>query len=141
MYMIDIKKHLGMNLCILLFVAFIAVLVYTIYNRRDLISIQDNKEKENFEYYANSKPSFTMYYADWCPHCVDAKPHFKKLMGSSWKGKVALKMVDCEKEPELAKREKIEGYPTIKFVKNGEESIFEGPRTYAGFESFLQKNL
>ena len=23
-----------------------------------------------------------MYYANWCPHCLDAKPHFKSLMES-----------------------------------------------------------
>ena len=87
--MIDIKKNLGFNICIGLFVLFLIVLGYTVINKDELINIQEKGEKNIREYYSNSKPSFTMYYAEWCPHCVDAKPHFIKLMNSKWKSKVS----------------------------------------------------
>ena len=88
--MIDIKKNLGFNICVVLFVLFLIVLGYTIFNKDELINIQENREKSLREYYSNSKPKFTMYYAEWCPHCVDAKPHFKKLMNSNWKNKLSI---------------------------------------------------
>ena len=30
----------------------------------------------------NDRGTFTMYYADWCPHCQNVKPLFKEFMGS-----------------------------------------------------------
>ena len=45
--MIDIKKNLGFNICVVLFVLFLIVLGYTIFNRDDLLNIQENKESHN----------------------------------------------------------------------------------------------
>lgn len=139
--MINIKKNLGLNICIVLFVVFLIVLGYTILNKDDLINIQETKQKNIREYYSNNTSSFTMYYADWCPHCVDTKPHFKKLMDSTWKNKVSINMVDCEKDKKTAEAEGIEGFPTIKFVKNNKQVMYEGERTYSGFNTFLKENV
>jgi thiol-disulfide isomerase/thioredoxin len=62
---------------------------------------------------------------DWCPHCKTAKPVFdeveKELNGRPINDYVVtFKTVDCEAEPDMADKFKVEGYPTIKLVKNGE---------------------
>jgi len=66
-----------------------------------------------------------LFKVDWCPHCKTAKPVFdeveKELNGRPINGyTVSFKTVDCESEPDMADKFKVEGYPTIKLIKNGE---------------------
>ena len=66
-----------------------------------------------------------LFKVDWCPHCKKAKPVFdeveKELKGRPINGYVvSFKTVDCEAEPDMADKFKVEGYPTIKLVKDGE---------------------
>jgi thiol-disulfide isomerase/thioredoxin len=58
-----------------------------------------------------------LFKVDWCPHCKSAKPIFDDVE-KELKGKPI--NVDCEAEPDMADKFKIEGYPTIKLVKDGE---------------------
>jgi thiol-disulfide isomerase/thioredoxin len=66
-----------------------------------------------------------LFKVDWCPHCKKAKPIFDEVE-AELKGKpvngysVSFKTVDCEAEPDMADKFKIEGYPTIKLVKDGQ---------------------
>lgn len=66
-----------------------------------------------------------LFKVDWCPHCRKAKPVFdeveKELNGRQINGyTVSFKTVDCEAEPDMEEKFKIEGYPTIKLVKDGQ---------------------
>lgn len=85
-----------------------------------------------------------MYYADWCPHCVAAKPEFAKLDSSKpVQGKrVKYEMIEAEKEPEKV-LEKVNGYPTIRLYdsKNGLIDEYGGVRTYDGLMEFIEKYL
>lgn len=64
-----------------------------------------------------------LFKTDWCPHCKRAQPIFEsmkkeyetKLVNGT---RILFKVVDCEQEPSLADKFKIEGYPTIKLVKD-----------------------
>lgn len=64
-----------------------------------------------------------LFKTDWCPHCKRAQPIFesmkkeyeKKLVNGT---RILFKVVDCEQDPSLADKFKIEGYPTIKLVKD-----------------------
>ena len=96
---------------------------------------------EGFE----SAPSFTMYYADWCPHCKTLKPVFKDW---SKKGSVVVggktvfvEMVEVDTNPEKVKGKPVKGYPTILLEKDGKFTEFDGDRTPAGWESWLAQNL
>lgn len=80
----------------------------------DGIGVNDDKVAQLF-----------LFKVDWCPHCKTAKPVFdeveKELNGRQVNGyTVTFKTVDCEAEPDLADKFKIEGYPTIKLVKDGQ---------------------
>ena len=110
----------GMKLTIVLVSVFSLILVYCMFNRNNLLNTQEEKEVNVFSENFNSNTSnavFTMYYADWCPHCQAAKPEFKKMMKYNNKKfgnkTLELVMVDCEKNPELAEKEGVEGYPTF----------------------------
>jgi thiol-disulfide isomerase/thioredoxin len=70
-----------------------------------------------------------LFYADWCGYCVRFKPNWKKLEEISSKNtfvdknnkKVTLKLESYEesKNKEIIEKENIQGFPTIKFYKNG----------------------
>lgn len=63
-----------------------------------------------------------LFKTDWCPHCKRAVPIFEslkqeydhKLVNGH---RILFRVVDCEQEPKIADKFKIEGYPTIKLVK------------------------
>jgi thiol-disulfide isomerase/thioredoxin len=99
-----------------------------------------------FEGFENAAPDYylRMYYADWCPHCVAAKPEFAKLDSSKQvHGKrVTFEMIEAEKEPEKV-REKVNGYPTIRLYDGNNALIDEygGVRTYDGFMEFVEKHI
>jgi len=102
----------------------------------------------NFEFFDNEinsqVPTFTIYYAKWCGHCKTALPEFNKLKNAdivdSDGNKVNFKTVDCEENRELAKKENINGYPTIKMYKNGSSIDYNGERTKESMENFIRNN-
>lgn len=72
----------------------------------------------------NDNPTIIYFYTEWCPYCKKSRPEwnsFKQLVElQSFKETLTLKEVDCDKNPEIADNYKIEGYPTIKLIYNGE---------------------
>ena len=94
----------------------------------------------------NDRGTFTMYYADWCPHCKSVKPAFAEWAKNGFinvGGKnVAVSMVQPEKEPEKAKGKTIKGYPTfILETADGKTFEYEGERTPAGYQKFLEEKF
>ena len=86
----------------------------------------------------------TMYYVDWCPHCKDAKPEWDKIInllhGKTLNGKkIIVTKIDCVKNPDVAKRLGINGYPTFKFNLDGRELDFTGERKFESFKQFIDK--
>ena len=130
------------KISIVLFIIFIISLGYCLWNRKQLVNIQNNKEKIA-EQFNTDNIRLTMYYVDWCPHCVEAKPHFEKLVGNKTiLGKnVNIEMVDCEKEVEKAAKANIKTYPTIKLNNNGNVIDYKGERNERGIMSWLKRQL
>ena len=66
-----------------------------------------------------------LFKTEWCPHCKKALPIFESVK-EEYESKtvngyrVIFKVVDCEREPNVADKFKIEGYPTIKLVKDNQ---------------------
>jgi thiol-disulfide isomerase/thioredoxin len=91
-------------------------------------------------------PTFTMYYADWCPHCQEVKPDFTKFMRSGSievnKKTVFVEMIEAEKNPDKVKGKPVKGYPTF-LLEKGDGSVVEypGSRDEAGWMEWLQKNV
>lgn len=90
--------------------------------------------------------TFTMYYADWCGHCQQAKPGFTEFMKQ---GTVdingtpcAIRMISPEKEPEAAKGKNIKGFPSFLLeTVDGKTVEYTGERNADGYMSFLNANL
>lgn len=101
---------------------------------------------EGFAGGAAGADSFTLYYADWCPHCKTVKPIFKdwsKKGSVNINGKpVFLTMVEADTDAEKLKGKPVKGFPTFLLEKaDGKFVEFEGERTPAGWESWLASNL
>ena len=102
---------------------------------------------ENFSDKLNKdKASFVMFYADWCPHCQNAKPIVNDLKEEVSNDKqlnnsVDIVNINCEEEKELAGKYKISGYPTFKLIKDSEVVEYEGGADKDQFMNFLRNNV
>lgn len=93
----------------------------------------------------NQRGTFTMYYADWCPHCVKVKPLFKDFMKD---GQVVvngvpigIRMVE-EKQIKRGTDPDIKGFPSFLYSDAAGRTLeFDGPRTPDGFMKFLETQI
>ena len=90
------------------------------------------------------------FYANWCPHCKAAKPHWEEIK-DEYEGKevngynLVFTDVDCTEEtPEVKDKTSeydIEGYPTIKLVKDGQVVDYDAKPTKETLEKFINTVL
>ena len=102
-------------------------------------NLKGSFELEAFQ--SGVEPTFAMFYAPWCGHCKNAMPEFDKLAENPPNGVKVMK-INCDEESnkELAKKQNIQGFPTIRYYKNGmdgDHQEYNGERTADGFMSFL----
>lgn len=93
----------------------------------------------------NERGTFTMYYADWCPHCQTAKPLFKQFMGNgviTIDGRqVRARMVE-EKQYKKGVDPDVKGYPTFIYSDAaGHTTEYNGPRSVDGWMEFLKSQI
>ncbi len=78
-----------------------------------------------------------------CGHCVSFAPIFDEFMKEVKKTNqsVGFKIIDADdvSSQALITENKIEGFPTVIFIKNGTKHIFEGDRTLVALREFLTK--
>ncbi len=93
------------------------------------------------------KDQFTMYYANWCPHCKSAKPEFEKVVSESpvkvGNKSISVRMVEQgeDKAGEM-KEKKVTGFPTFLLeTADGQTIEYKGERTTDGFLKFLNSSL
>ncbi|KAJ9536851.1 hypothetical protein OSB04_029584 [Centaurea solstitialis] len=105
-------------------------------------------DHSNFtEVVAKHKFIVVEFYAPWCGHCKNLAPEYEKAASvlSSHEPPVALAKVDAnaEENKELAQQYEIQGFPTIKILKNGGEVIqdYKGPREADGIVEYLKKQV
>ena len=94
----------------------------------------------------NKTGELYFFHVDWCPHCVKAKPEWNKFVpGDDESGekmikgyKINCQSIDCTKNDELASKFKIDSYPTVKLVLDGQDPIeFESKITKETLETFV----
>ncbi|RZF47675.1 hypothetical protein LSTR_LSTR006311 [Laodelphax striatellus] len=72
------------------------------------------------EFIENNPSVLVMFYAPWCGHCKKLKPEYDKAATTLKELKLGvLAAVDATKEPSLASKFKVTGYPTIKYFEAG----------------------
>lgn len=90
------------------------------------------------------------FFADWCPHCKTAKPIWNDLKteyeNKTINGyKIVFTEVDCSQESEevekLMNQYNVEGYPTIKLLKNGQVIEYDAKPSKDTLIQFLNTAL
>lgn len=94
---------------------------------------------ENFN---EGNTTFTLYYANWCPHCTDVKPIFKKYTGKKTiNGKTVIVQMIEEKEM-TSNAPRIPGFPSFILQKDdGSIVSYNGGRSADKWDSFLSENV
>lgn len=90
--------------------------------------------------------TFTMYYADWCPHCQSVKPEFTEFSnrGTIEVGgkKCQIMLVDAAKNPEAAKGKPVKGFPTFLLeTTDGKILEYQGERNTDGWLAFINQKM
>ena len=128
-----------------------AIIYYVFYANKGVEAFHANRENIPLE---EDKPdkscTMMLFYVDWCPHCKTAKPEWNKMKdkydGKTINGyKVNFTEYNCTKESteidSLLDQYKIEGYPTIKLVKDGQIIEYDAKPTEATMTQFLNTVL
>lgn len=86
------------------------------------------------------------FFADWCPHCKAAKPIWQELK-SEYENKtvngyrVVFTEIDCSSETaeveQMMNKYNVEGYPTIKLLKDGQVIEYDAKPSKATLTQFL----
>ena len=99
---------------------------------------------------SNKQAELMLFYVDWCPHCKTAKPEWDSLK-TSYENKtingynILFTEYNCTNESpeveELMNKYKIEGYPTIKLLKDNQIIEYDAKPTKSTMEQFLNTVL
>jgi len=95
---------------------------------------------------ANKEAEIMLFYTDWCPHCKTAKPEWEQVK-AEYDGKqihgytIIFTEVNCTNDsPDVEKMMntyKVEGYPTIKLVKDNQIIDYDAKPSKATLTQFL----
>lgn len=141
------KQFFIVLLCSLLFIC-VAIYVYSVYISPKF-SKQYVSNKEFTEDTGTSETNYAdlyFFYTSWCPHCKTAFPiwnNLKEEIGDSTvKGtKIKFIEIDCDKEPAIAEKFNVEGYPTIKLVNKKQIIEYDAKPDLDTLKLFLEKSL
>ena len=139
--------------CILVIGLLVVALYYLFNNNRKTVEGFDS-EPMNLNN-INTKPNpkggdvyLVLFYVDWCPHCVSTKPEWNKLVNKMNNKQVNgnnVNVVACNAEgnnveKEFANENNVQGYPTIKLIKENDVVEYNGARNVEALEDFINEN-
>ena len=143
------------HILVALFILLVIIVIVIMYNKKisQIFSPGYKPNSENIYEGASGsgqEAEIILFYVDWCPHCKTAKPEWEQVK-AEFNSKtingytVVFTEINCTNEsPEVEKMVstyKIEGYPTIKLLKNGQVIEFDAKPTKAALTQFLNTAL
>jgi thiol-disulfide isomerase/thioredoxin len=141
---------------ILIIIIIIVIVISTfVYYYNYTINLRNhmNENLEETSDYSGSYPKsaeLLFFYANWCPHCKNAKPEVDKIKDAyqdkTINGyKIIFTYVDCSKDnansEKLMNQYKVDGFPTIKLLKDGNVYDFDAKPTQDSLNQFLNTIL
>jgi thiol-disulfide isomerase/thioredoxin len=140
----------GMYIGIILFVLALAVGSYLYINHLNAASNETYSIGQENGEGGGKEAELMLFYVDWCPHCKTAKPEWDELkaqyQNSTINGyKVTFTEVNCTEETaeveSMINKYKIEGYPTVKLIKDGQIIEYDAKPTKDTMSEFLNTVL
>jgi thiol-disulfide isomerase/thioredoxin len=113
-------------------------------------SFKPNNEMMPANGNTSKEAELLLFYADWCPHCKTAKPIWNELK-DEYQNKtingysIVFTEVNCTTETseveKLMNQYKVEGFPTIKLLKDGQVIEYDAKPTKETLNQFLNTVL
>jgi thiol-disulfide isomerase/thioredoxin len=135
---------------VILFVS-LAIFYYFYYIASDSKSTyHPNSEQITGGSSSGNTAELIFFYADWCPHCKTAKPIWNDLKteyeNKTINGyKIIFTEVNCSEETaeveKLMNQYSVEGYPTIKLIKDGQVIEYDAKPSKDTLTKFLNTVL
>ena len=144
----NIKKYFKYISIIFIIIGIIFVVIYYLYYDKIKESFKTNNE---INYTSSSSDDdnkiakIYFFHVDWCPHCKTASPEWKKFNEEMNNKKVKDYTIQCieyncttetAEITKLVEKYNIEGYPTIKMIKDNEVYDFDAKVTQDNLNKF-----
>lgn len=106
-----------------------------------LSSLAQKKKKSSssFNTKKQKKAKLILFYADWCRHCTNFKPEWKKLV-SRLKGIVDTVSVNGDLSPETLSKYNVDKFPTIIYDDGVNATEYNGEMSAEGLKQFVVTN-
>jgi len=146
-----ISSYITTKSIVLIVIAFVAIAAcgyyYYKYYLTNNVAYVANESSGTSE---NNTAELLFFYADWCPHCKTAKPIWDSLK-AEYKNKtingytIIFTSINCSEETaeveKMMNQYSVEGYPTIKLLKDGQVIEYDAKPTKETLEQFLNTVL
>ena len=114
------------------------------------VTYSANAEHDTYSSRNGKEAEIMFFYVDWCPHCKTAKPAWNDVK-SEYENKtingykVVFTEINCTEETaeveSLMNKYNIEGFPTIKLLKDGQVIEYDAKPTKDTLTQFLNTVL
>lgn len=95
---------------------------------------------KSFRGHVSRGDHLVMMFAPWCGHCQRLKPDWEKLAKQPGVKGVSISKVDCTASTSTCSEQKVHGYPTLLYFRNGEKiDTYDGAKTLDGLKAYLKK--
>lgn len=121
------------------------------YKKNIMEGFTENGEHDMMKSNSGKNADIYLFYANWCPHCKEAKPIWENFKSEYEKKqingyKLTFHDIDCSTDtPEsssLMDKFSVEGFPTIILQKEGgQPTTFDSNPSKESLEDFVNSNL
>lgn len=80
------------------------------------------------------------FYAPWCGYCQMLAPAYEEAASQLKKDELPLAKVDCTKEDKVCDEMGVDSYPTLKVLRNGAFSSYNGTRQATSIVNYMRKH-
>ena len=142
---------LSKNTLTILFVTILIIVAaflyyFFVYTKKSTTSTSSSSSSSG----SSKQAELMLFYVDWCPHCKTAKPVWEELK-NEYQNKtingysVLFTEINCTTETaeieKMISKYNIEGYPTIKLLKDGQIIEYDAKPTKDTLVQFLNTAL